>query len=437
MRKSILLPSACGFALQALCAGGYQPEPWNLAARQKFAEQRFGIIIHWGIYSTYSREASWFLVDTKDEEAYGRAKDGFCPSKFDATEWVRTIKAAGARYLTFTSRHHDGFALWPTKVDDGYNIANTPFGRDVVGELAKACAAEGLQFQIYYSLPDWHRKTYPPGKMADAIPLKDRKPDYPAYHRFMLAQVTELLDSYHPSAIWFDGEGDQETDAEGRPFDWRLDELYDLVHSRKALVVNNNHKPIREREDVQTFMYDLPGENVFGYSGNQPVAPGRPLEQTELIQRGTWAYDITKQEFRSSDEVVAMIARASSRGANLLLNVGPDGSGRFPRRAVETLSGVGEWMAVNGESIYGTVAGGVGLAKDVVSTRKGNALYLHFLNPKVAEFTFKADGGVAEAKCLDGRCEARVKTAPTGESTVSIRRPAGYGHDVVVKLVMK
>ena len=116
----------------------YQPEKWNLDAREQFSAQRFGIFIHWGLYANYA-QGEWYLQEGKlDEGAYSRMKDGFYPSKFDANEWIRVIKNSGAKYLTITSRHHDGFSLWPTKVDDGYNIMNTPFKRDMLGELAKA-----------------------------------------------------------------------------------------------------------------------------------------------------------------------------------------------------------------------------------------------------------------------------------------------------------
>ena len=144
------LVAATAFAVRA----DYAPEAWNLEARQKFAEQRFGIFIHWGIYANYA-QGEWYLENARlDEPAYARMADGFCPSKFDAKEWVKVFKGAGAKYVTITSRHHDGFSLWPTKVDDGYNIANTPFKRDILGELAEACQEAGLQLNFYYSLMD-------------------------------------------------------------------------------------------------------------------------------------------------------------------------------------------------------------------------------------------------------------------------------------------
>jgi len=366
-----------------------------VAQRQAFAEMRFGVFIHWGLYANYA-QGEWYVEHAKlDERAYSRMRDGFCPSKFDAREWVRIIKNAGAKYITITSRHHDGFSLWPTKVDDGYNIANTPFKRDILGELAEACKEEGIQLNFYYSLMDWHRYDYPTGRNANArCSLPPHPEDYQSYKRFMLAQLTELLDWYHPGNIWFDGEWDHCCFDEVRKervsddLDWELDELYDLIHSKGALVANNNHMAIRPKEDIQLFERDLPGENGSGFSAGQKVIATRPIEQCDVIQKGVWGYKIGQKEFRTPAEVVAMVARAAAKGSNLLMNIGPDGSGQLPQRAVEVMAEVGKWFAKNGDSIYGTTAGGVGQGKDIVSTRKGGVLYLHFLNPKVTSFEY-------------------------------------------------
>ena len=160
------LAFSAALAAAFLLRADYAPEKWNLEARDKFAAQRFGIFIHWGLYANYA-QGEWYQQNIgMDTETYGRMKDGFCPSKFDAKEWVRVFKDAGAKYVTITSRHHDGFSLWPTKVDDGFNIAETPFKRDILGELSKACDEAGLQLNFYYSQMDWRRKDYPAGSAS-------------------------------------------------------------------------------------------------------------------------------------------------------------------------------------------------------------------------------------------------------------------------------
>ena len=372
---------ALAFASMASVAG-YAPEKWNLEARERFAAQRFGIFIHFGIYANYA-QGEWYQQQIGiDTETYGRMKDGFCPSRFDAKEWVRVFRDAGAKYVTITSRHHDGFSLWPTKADDGYNVANTPFRRDILGELSKACDEAGLQLNFYYSLMDWHRGDYPAGSAAKKV-FGEQKGDYGSYKKFMLAQIGELIDRYHPGNIWFDGEWEHaKHQADGtwiRTLDWDFDSLYDLIHSKHVLVANNNHQPIRDKEDIQLFERDLPGDNSdAGFSRNQPVARDRPIEQCDVIQKGVWGYKINERTFRTPEDVCAMICRCAAKDSNLLMNIGPDGSGRLPARAVEVMAEVGKWMRANGDAIYGTR--GLGLAKnedgsETGRTRKGDKVY--------------------------------------------------------------
>jgi len=441
MQKTILMLLLATAA--TVLRADYSPEQWNLDARDRFAAQRFGVFIHWGLYANYA-QGEWYLESGKlDESAYSRMKDGFCPSKFDAREWVRVFKGAGAKYVTITSRHHDGFSLWPTGADDGYNVANTPFARDILGELAQACDEAGLQLNFYYSLMDWHRPDYPTGRERQArSTLKNRNEDYASYKRFMMAQITELIDRYHPGNIWFDGEWDhashQEDGSWKRTLDWGFDDIYDLIHSKRTLVANNNHQPIRPKEDIQLFERDLPGDNSdAGFSANQPVTRDRPIEQCDVLQKKVWGYKIGEKDFRTAEDVVAMVARAAAKDSNLLMNIGPDGSGRLPEKAVAVMAEVGSWFAANGEAIYATRAGGVSAGKAVVSTRKGDALYLHFLDPAVNEISFRLNGEVVSARYLaDGR-SVPVTRAADGRATVAVVRPKDNAFDIVVKIVVK
>ena len=358
MKKTMMLAAVAAATL--VLKADYKPEEWNLKARKAFADQRFGVFIHWGLYASYA-QGEWYLQQGKlDEKAYSRMMHGFCPSKFDAKEWVRVIKGAGAKYLTITSRHHDGFSLWPTKVDDGYNIALTPFKRDILGELAKACDEEALQLYFYYSLMDWHRKDYPAGPVAKVV-LGEQKGDYASYKAFMLAQITELVDRYRPGNIWFDGEWEHAKCKDGkwtRTLDWEFDSIYDLIHSKKTLVANNNHQPIRPKEDIQLFERDLPGEGT-SFSKNQPMTLDRPVEQCDVIQENVWGYKIGEKKFRTAEDVCAMVCRAAAKDSNLLMNIGPDASGQLPAKAVEVMAEVGKWMEKNGDAIYGTRGAGI------------------------------------------------------------------------------
>ena len=373
------LAFSAALAAAFLLRADYAPEKWNLEARDKFAAQRFGIFIHWGIYANYA-QGEWYQHQIgMDSETYGRIKDGFFPSKFDAKEWVRVFKDAGAKYVTITSRHHDGFSLWPTKVDDGFNIAETPFKRDILGELSKACDEAGLQLNFYYSQMDWRRKDYPAGSASRKV-LGNQKGDYASYKKFMISQIGELIDNYHPGNIWFDGEWDHARCENGvwkRDLDWELDDIYDFIHAKKTLVASNNHQPIRAKEDIQLFECDLPGEGT-SFSKDQPLVHDRPIEQCDVIQKSVWGYRIYERSFRTPEEVCAMICRCAAKDSNLLMNIGPDGSGRLPARAVEVMAEVGKWMRENGEAIYGTR--GIGLVKnadgsETAKTKKGDTVY--------------------------------------------------------------
>ena len=374
--RMLLAVLAAGLA----CSAAYVPEKWNLEARRRFAEQRFGIFIHWGLYATYAQGEWYQHAIGMDTATYGRAMDGFCPSKFDAKEWVRVFRQAGAKYVTVTSRHHDGFSLWPTKADDGYNVANTPFGRDILGELSEACGEAGLQLNFYYSLMDWHRADYPPGSRSKRV-FGGQKGDYASYKRFMLAQIDELIERYRPGNIWLDGEWDHASKKNGtwqRTLDWDFDSIYDLIHAKHVLVANNNHQPIRDKEDIQLFERDLPGENKGGFSKDQTVAQDRPIEQCDVVQHNVWGYRIGEKRFRTAAEVCGMIVKSAAKDSNLLMNVGPDGSGRLPAKAVEVLQEVGKWMEKNGHAIYATRGAGLETEMDgtvVAKTRKGETVF--------------------------------------------------------------
>lgn len=313
----------------------YRPTRANLAAREAFREAGLGVFLHWGIYSVYAQGEWYMATDSVDREAYARAADAFYPHRFDADSWVRDFKAAGAKYICFTTRHHDGFSMWATK-QSKYNIVDaTPYGKDVLRQLADACHREGMSLHLYYSLVDWGRDDYPMGESC----RKNGKDstsvgDYEHYFQFMKAQLTELLTEYGSiGAIWFDGVWDQPKD-----FDWRLRELYDLIHSLQpaCLVANNHHHEAMLGEDIQCFERDLPGENKGGYSEGQEVSQTLPLETCETMN-WSWGYKVEDKWYKSVDELRALLRGARAKGANLLINIGPEPSGILPMEAVKRL----------------------------------------------------------------------------------------------------
>ena len=264
--KTIIVAAAVLIAAVSTNAQTYTPSEGNLQARKDFVNERFGIFLHWGIYASYA-QGEWYLNNGKlNKDEYRKAASGFYPANYNAEEWAKAFKDAGAGYVTITSRHHDGFSMYDTKASD-YNIVKaTPYGKDVIKELDEACLKEGLKLQFYYSILDWDREDYPLGESGRFSGRKGDSQNYDHYLAFMKAQVKELLTQYHTRALWFDGYWDHKRDAV--PFDWRMPEFYEYIHSINpdCLICNNHHIAPIEGEDYQTFERDLPGRNTSGFS---------------------------------------------------------------------------------------------------------------------------------------------------------------------------
>ena len=377
----LLLISNLKLSTFNLLAQPYVPTPENVAHREVFEDMRFGIFIHWGIYSTYA-QGEWYLNRDIQVDEYAKAADAFYPHRFDAREWTRAIKASGARYITFTTRHHDGFSMWDTRQSD-YNIVRaTPFRRDVLRELSEACQTDGLQLHLYYSILDWLRSDYPVGRTGRKTG-RNLQPDYDRYFRFMEAQVSELLTQYGPiGALWLDGYWDHDEDS--IPFQWRMPEFYRYAHGLcpSLLIGNNHHIAPLEGEDFQMFERDLPGENKAGLSG-QEISP-LPLEMCQTMN-GMWGYKVSDTHYKNVDELVTLLVRAAGKGSNLLLNIGPQPNGELPAAALDRLRGIGEWMDKYGYSIYGTRRTSLGEQPWGTTTGRRDSLFLHVLDRDVRE----------------------------------------------------
>ncbi|MBR1712333.1 MAG: alpha-L-fucosidase [Alloprevotella sp.] len=382
MRSYARTLTAAAIALAAAIpatAQTYVPTPENLAARQKFADSKFGIFLHWGLYAMFA-QGEWYMTNENINcHEYAKSAAAFYPHNFDAAAWIAAIKASGARYITFTSRHHEGFSMWDSQASD-YNIMHTPYGRDIVRQLADECHKQGIGLHLYYSHLDWTREDYPRGRTGLGTGRTgDKQGDWKSYYNFMNRQLTELLTGYGDiGAIWFDGWWDHDEDS--IPFNWELEEQYALIHRLQpaCLVGNNHHQTPFPGEDIQIFERDVPGENKAGFSG-QDISH-LPLETCQTMN-GMWGYKIKDQNYKSVRTLVQLLVRTAGKGANLLLNIGPQPDGSLPAAALERLSGMGSWLATNGESIYGTTGGEVTEGEAVVSTRKGELLYLHVLAP--------------------------------------------------------
>lgn len=385
-------------------ADPYEPSPDNREARARFADGRFGIFLHWGIYSLFG-QGEWYLNNAGlDPTEYAKAAGAFYPHRFDARAWVTAFKQAGARYVCLTARHHDGFSMWPSDCS-AYSMAATPSGRDIVGELADECHRQGLGFHLYYSLIDWTRTDYPAGWTGRSKGHADEA-DYDAYLDFMKRQLSELLTRYgRVDCIWLDGMWDHNRDSTA--FAWRMEELYSHIHALQpaCLIGNNHHVAPLPGEDIQIFERDVPGENKAGFSAGQPVAR-LPLETCQTMN-GSWGYAVADNRYKSTATLIRLLARTAGKGANLLLNVGPQPDGALPEKALARLDSMGRWLARNGEAVYGTEAGPWHAGDSIVTTRRGNRLFLHVLSPHVTDVELPVPFRVRSVRALADGSEPR------------------------------
>ena len=364
-----------------LSAQTYRPTAENLASRKDFADRRFGVFLHWGLYSMFA-QGEWYMTNADiNAEEYAKSMHAFYPHRFNAREWVSAIKDAGAGYICFTTRHHEGFSMWDTRQSD-YNIMRTPYGKDILRQLADACHEQDIRLHLYYSHIDWTRPDYPSGRTGLGTGRDSTLRDWPAYYDFMNRQLTELLTNYgRIDCIWFDGWWDHDQDSVA--FDWQLPEQYALIHRLQpaCLVGNNHHQVPFEGEDIQIFERDVPGENEAGLSG-QEVQDVLPLETCQTMN-GMWGYKIKDQNYKSAATLIRLLVRTAAKGANLLLNIGPQPDGTLPATALRRLREMGEWLRANGHTIYGTRAGGVTIGDDIVSTRNDDTLFLHCIGDTI------------------------------------------------------
>lgn len=380
MKKFIASAILCFLLTISYSQSNYQPTPENLKNRQDFQDRKFGMFIHWGIYSLLG-DGEWVMhIQKIPYDKYKRIANSFYPHSFNAKEWVQIAKAAGMKYITITSRHHDGFSMFDTKATD-YNIMNaTPYKKDPLKELATACKEEGLKLNFYYSLLDWGRKDYGFGKKI--VNGKPEDTDWDSYIAFMKSQLTELLTNYGDvvGGIWFDG------DWERKDANWRYDEIYSLIHKLRpdVMIGNNHHTDIKPGEDYQMFEKDLPGGNSHGWNSGG-ISKEVPLETCETINN-SWGFNINDKSYKSVKAIIQYLVKAAGHNTNFLLNVGPQADGKIQQEFADTLKKVGEWLQQNGESIYGTRANVIATQEWGTVTAKDKRLFVHVLNPPSESF---------------------------------------------------
>jgi alpha-L-fucosidase len=441
MKKCWLAAAFCCFIVFA-SAQAYTPTKENLDRRRNFQDMKFGLFIHWGASSVLGA-GEWVMNNRNIHvEDYQRLKDVFNPAQFDAAAWVSMARAAGMKYITFITRHHDGFSNWDTKASD-WKITQTAYGKDVLKMLADECRKQGIQLFLYYSLLDWYRPDYPwqTGRTGQGTG-RTGKGDYAQYLQFMKTQLTELLTNYGPIAgIWFDGHWDQ-TAPEGASdrsarIDWKYGEIYGLIHQLqpRCLIGNNHHLAPFEGEDFQMFEKDLPGENRSGLSFQQ-AAEHLPVETCETLN-GSWGFNITDRNYKSVKEVVHYLVNTAGRNANLLLNVGPMPNGKIQQEFADTLKLVGKWLQANGESIYGTRGNIIPPQPWGVLTGNGKFIYVHVLHALQQPYVFiPFNQKISKAVLLNGNIMLKIKQQEEG-LFIYINPSDLTDMDTVIKLELK
>lgn len=368
------------FQLQAQT--GYQPDEKNLQNREWFQNAKFGLFIHWGLYCELAGGgdqgiAEWIMNQKRIPIAqYEKLTNFFNPIAFNPAEWVAMVKKAGMKYITITSKHHEGFAMFDSKVSDYNVVKRTLYGKDILRMLKNECDKQGIKLFFYYSQLDWHNPDYfPRGGTGQGYTGRPDHGDWNKYIDYMNAQLTELLTNYGEiGGIWFDGMWDK-PDA-----NWRLDETYALIHKLQpgALIGSNHHMAPFPGEDFQMFERDLPGENTMGFNQTGTISD-LPLEMCETMN-GSWGFNLVDTNYKSGKQLLQTLIKASGYGANLLLNTGPMPNGKIQPENVDTLMIVGKWLDKYGETIYGTRKGPIRPAAWGASTQKNGKVWLHILN---------------------------------------------------------
>ncbi|MFN7997727.1 MAG: alpha-L-fucosidase [Bryobacteraceae bacterium] len=435
-RAARILPLALLLAAHTATAAEPSPLEW-------YREAKFGMFIHWGPYSLASVEASWPIMEP-DPKAWGNITEAeyvslpkrFNPVEFDAAALVRLAQSAGQRYMVFTTKHHDGFCMFDSSYTN-YKITKTPYGKDIVAQLAEACRREKMPLGFYYSPPDMHH----PDFRDTSKPVKDTmngdptRPEWPTYLNYMELQLRELLTHYGPvSIIWFDGLDHQEK-YDGYRFLKLIHEL-----SPRTLVNNRIGLPA-DYETPEQFVPDT----IPVKTGAPKLSPGEVPRAEDFRQwetcmtiNNTWAYNKRDREFKSTQVLIRTLINVASKGGNLLLNVGPTPEGTIQPEFQERLHAVGEWMKVNGDAIYGTTYGPWQKLAFGKTTAKGKTIYLHVFDwPSSGELTVQGPmERIRSARLLAGKQNLTFRET-SGSLTIQVPKEAPDTNATVIALEKK
>jgi alpha-L-fucosidase len=349
------------------------------AVMDGFMDKRFGMFIHFGPISLRGTEISWSRNKDVAAEEYDNLYKEFNPVLFNADAWAETANEAGMKYLTITAKHHDGFCLWPSSFSS-YNIMNSPFKRDIVGELGQACKRQGIAFCIYFTVLDWHDPDYPIHNPYDST--QNVQGDMKRFVATMKNELKEIITRYKPYMLWFDGNWEKPWTTE-----YAID-VYQYIKSLdKDLIINNR----LGKGDQNSLSMESVGDYLTPEQRIGTLDMKDPWESCITICN-QWAWK-PNDSLKSLRECIQTLVKTAAGNGNLLFNVGPMLDGRMEVRQVVRLKEMGNWLSKYGHSIYGTKGGPYTPNQIYASTRKGNLIYLH---------VFQKTGGVLELPSLAG-----------------------------------
>ncbi|UCF38391.1 MAG: alpha-L-fucosidase, partial [Acidobacteriota bacterium] len=370
-------------------------------------------------------------------EEYEKLAPQFNPVKFDAAQWAQLAQDAGMQYLVITSKHHEGFSIFNSAVSDYDIVDATPYGKDVIAELSRECKKRGIKFCFYYSIMDWHHpsqyvETEEKYRTAGHHQNKIHEDQRAEYITYMKAQLKELVDQYDPEVLWFDGEWtDWWTEPDGK-------DLYNYVRSLKPSIIINNRVG-KGREGMKGLNKGPGYAGDFGTPEQEIPPTGLPGVDWEscMTMNDTWGFKSYDENWKSAETLIRNIVDIASKGGNYLLNVGPTAEGLIPEASIERLQGIGAWMKVNGESIYGTQASPFEALEWGRATRKAGKLYLQVFDwPQGALIVPPVESAVTRAYLLaDPAADLAVKQTEEGlEITVPSQAPDPIASVIALEL---
>ena len=446
----VLITNINGFAQKRL---SNETDEQKAKRMEWWTNDRFGMFIHWGIYSLPARHEWVKKYEKITDENYQKYFDNFNPDLYNPREWAKKAKDAGMKYAVITTKHHDGFCLFDSKFTD-YKATKTPYGKDLIREWVDAFRAEGIKIGFYYSLLDWHHPDYTIDKIHPQAPANsaqyevlNKNRDMNKYRQYLKNQVKELLTNYGKIDImWLDYTfpGEHGKDSE----DWDAKNLLAMVRKLQPGIIINDRLGLKEYEDG----WDFTTPEQLKVPAWPEINGKKIAWETCQTFSGSWGYFRDEYTWKSTEQLLVLLIESVSKGGNLLLNVGPTARGVFDERAQESLQSMGDWMKYNSRAIYGCTQAPAGFKAPenclLTYNPKTNRLYIHLLVYPLENLTLEGyQGKIKYAQLLHDGSEIKMEENPrafwiqTNENKdiLNLRLPVQKPNDKipVIEIILK